>query len=285
MSMHERLLNRLTAIINVVRHPAKTERRRFVLVIALWAISILLINSYLAAAIGLVALLAYWRYFVDFVREALRNKWPYNFLAALGGVIVYFLTTWVAVAFNIFISEITGFHPTQFPSAVATFSAIGLLFSVVFAFTIISGLTAIVTGFSSGIANRIFPIAFMVSFPILNLFTFIGNGSNPILLTERIILSVSFNRNSSFESGTYSAKDGVRSYGTKLCSKLPFDALLAPFADGGYIVATERGKPATFEFPLFPRSEPVMTTHYTYSFIEQKDCPVINEYIEIPHNQ
>jgi hypothetical protein len=279
----DQILDAAATAVDFLGRSLQTERRRFVWVIALWAIAVLLIGPVIATIIGLVALLAYWRYFLDFLREAFKNEWPYNFLGALGAVMLYFLVTLGSVFSNFTISSITGFHPTHFPSAAAVLSAIFMFFSFFFAFTIISGLAALITGFSSGIANRIFPIAFMVSMPIfISLLGWGGHDESIIALTEKIIISTDFNENARFEHGWYSGTDGMKEYGTKVCRNLPFDALLTPHAEGGYITATPRAKPALLVFLDFPRRREVLATTYVYGYVEKKDCPEINEYIEQP---
>jgi hypothetical protein len=161
-----------------------------------------------------------------------------------------------------------------------------VFFAFFFAFTIISGLAALITGFSSGIANRIFPIAFMVSMPILfSLLGWGGHDESIIALTEKIIISTNFNENARFEHGWYNATDGKKEYGTKVCRSLPFDALLTPHAEVGYITATPRATPAVLASPNFPIKREVMATNYVYGYVDQKDCPEINEYIEQPESK
>jgi hypothetical protein len=220
-----------------------TESRRFAWVLASWVVAFLFISSLIATLIALGTLLVYWDSFVGFLRQAFKNEWPYNFLGVLGAAILYYFAGLSSVFANFLISTITGFHPTYFPSAAIIIAAIFMFFAVFVAFTIISGLAALITGFSSGIANRIFPVAFMLSVPLLvSLIRLAGNhGDAVVALAEKIIISFDFNYNARFERGRYAATDGTtKDYGTKVCPDLPFDALIAPHAQGGYIEAVLR---------------------------------------------
>lgn len=258
-----------------------TERSRFVWVIVFWSIALFFIGSWITTLIALLALLAYWNFFIDFLKAAFKNEWPYNFLGTLGAGILYVFSVLASVFSDFVISTITGFHPAQFPSVSTLLSALFMFFAFFFTFTIISGLAGLVTGFSSKIASRIFPIAFMLSIPgLVTLVKWISQDQVIIDLTEEIIIATSFNHNARFEYGWYAAKEGTRSYGTKVCRGLPFETLLTPHSEGGYITATPRAHPAALVAPAFPTKREIMATKYVYGFVEQKECPAIHEYID-----
>jgi hypothetical protein len=61
---------------------------------------------------------------------------------------------------------------------------------------------------------------------------------------------------------------------------LPYDRLLAPHAQGGYIAATPRDTPVQRAAPKWQGDHKIIATRYVYVFVDQKDCPAINEYIE-----
>jgi hypothetical protein len=149
-----------------------------------------------------------------------------------------------------------------------------LFFAFFFVFTIVSGLAALITGFSSQIANRIFPIAFMLSIPgLVSLIAWIGKDETMVDLTEGIIIVSNFNDNVRMQ-------DPNRSYpgfwgGTKICRDLPIGIGITPHSDTGYITATPRLRP-----PRNPANHEVPATKYIYGFVEQKDCPAIQEWFD-----
>jgi len=258
-----------------------TGRRRFIWVVALWVYAMLSADVQSALLIALLAFLRYWKYFLEFLKDAFKNEWPYNFLGALGAVMLYFLTGLSSAFSNFVISTITGFHHEEFPGSEAILSTTFIFFSVFFAFTMAAGLAALVTGFTSGTAARVAPVAFMLTVPgLVLLMGWLGRDQAFIDITEQVIISVDFNNNARFESGFYAATDGGRIYGTKVCRALPFETLLAPHSNTGYITATRRMKSPELEKPEFVEKHHVLATQYIYGFVEQKDCPKIQEYFD-----
>lgn len=256
------------------------ERGRFTWVLAFWLLALSFLGIWTAYVIALLAFAAYWTYFAEFLKAAFKNEWPYNFLAALGALMLYCFTGFSSVFSNYTISSITGFHAAQFPSSATILSTSFMFFAIFLAFTVIAGLAAVATGFSSRTAARIAPIAFMLAVPgLASLTGSIGRDQDIIALAEAIIISVDFNQNARFENGSYVANDGMHVFGTKVCRGLPFETLVMPHSDGGYITATLRLKPAVLADTEKSR---VMATKYIYHFIEQKDCPAIQELVDEP---
>ena len=60
----DQILDAVAAIVDLLSRSMRTELRRFLWVIALWVIAVLFMGRIVPTIIGLVALLAYWRYFV-----------------------------------------------------------------------------------------------------------------------------------------------------------------------------------------------------------------------------
>lgn len=258
-----------------------TERGRFVWVCVLWAIALFSAGIWTAILIGLLGLLAYWEAFVEFVNSALKNEWPYNLLGALGAVSIYSLTGLSSKLTSQVITSITGFNSEQFPGAYAILSACFMLTGLFVSFTIIAGFGAIATGFSSHASTRTAPVAFMIALPALIIcFGWKGSDQSTIALLEKVIITTSFHDNSSFERGGYVATDGVRYFGTKICQNLPFDALVAPNSNTGYITAIPRATPAALRAPKDGMNSAVLATAYVYGYVKQDDCPKIQEYIE-----
>jgi hypothetical protein len=252
----------------------------------LWTIALFSAGIWPAISIGALGLIAYWESFVEFVKSALKNEWPYNLLGALGALSIYLLTGLSSVFTSQAVASITGFNSEQFPGACAIISMGFMLIGLFSSFTIIAGIAAIATGFSSHTSTRTAPVAFMIAVPaLISCFGWIGSDPSTISLLEKVIITTSFQHNSSFEFVGYVATDGVRNFGTKICHNLPFDALLAPNSNTDYITAIQRAMPAALRASKYGINSAVLATTYVYGYIKQDDCPTIQEYIEEPKVQ
>jgi hypothetical protein len=232
--------------------------------------------------IAFVCAVRYFNHFAEFVRNILENQWPYNIAGALGILLTFILSPITSVLSSHIIASTTGFHPSYFTSSFVVLSA---SFYVVLIITIIataSGFIALASGFSDNVSRRVFPVTFALAVPgLLIIGISLGRDEDLISRFEGLIIALDFDENARFERGFYAGADGKgRYYGTKVCGELPFEALIAPDPQGGYIVATPRAQPAKLQVPVHGLSDRVLATKYIYSFVPQDKCPTINAYTE-----
>jgi hypothetical protein len=257
----------------------------FAILSLLWIVAIFS-SLWLAAMITVLMAVGYISDYLELVRRGLANEWPYNTAGIIGILSAIFVYPLASIFGNQAIAAITGFHPSFFPNSFLFLTFVAYMFLLAGVLTALSGVLALLDRSNPGTRRVFFISAATVIIGLSATQRFFSNSEAIIDGTEDAILALDFTQNARFETGFYTTKDGKsRMFGTKICARLPFSALLAPHPQGGFILAARRRRAAQFELAaLDGERQSVAGTRFVYTYLKQDDCPDIQTYYEYFEN-